>query len=114
LTLEKRRFIKTIMQEDKLAVKQTGEGVAFSVKVVPNSSQNAISGLLGSALKVNISAVPEKGKANQGLIKLLGEVLGRPKSAFSIISGTSHPLKEVFVAKMTVVELETKLNEYLL
>jgi len=101
------------MLEDKLAIKQKGEGVTFSVKVVPNSSRSAIAGLLGSALKVNISAVPEKGKANQGLIKLLGEVLGRPKSAFSIISGTSRPLKEIFVANMTVAALETKLSEYL-
>ena len=101
------------MLEDKLAVKQMGEGVAFSVKVVPNSSRNAIAGLLGSALKVNISAEPEKGKANQGLMKLLGKALGRPKSALSIISGTSRPLKEVFVAKMTMAELESKLSEYL-
>ena len=101
------------MQADKLAIKQRGEGVTFSVKVVPNSSRNAIAGLLGSALKVNITAVAQKGKANQGLIKLLGEALGRPKSAISIISGTTGPKKEVFIAKMTVAELESKLSEYL-
>ena len=101
------------MPEDKLAIKQRGEGVTFSVKVVPNSSRNAIAGLLGSALKVNITAVAQKGKANQALIKLLGETLGRPKSAISIISGTTRPKKEVFVAKMTMAELESKLSEYL-
>jgi uncharacterized protein (TIGR00251 family) len=101
------------MQADKLAIKKRGEGVTFSVKVVPNSSRNAIAGLLGSVLKVNISVVAQKGKANQGLINLLGEVLGRPKSAFSIISGSSSPFKEIFVAKMTRAELESKLSEYL-
>jgi len=101
------------MLEGKLAIKQTGEGVTFSVKVVPGSSKNAITGLLGSALKVNISAVAEKGKANQGLIKLLARILGRPRSAIVITSGTSSPHKEVFVAQMTVVEFENKLIEYL-
>ena len=113
MTPQDRRSIKVSMLEDKLAIKQRGEGVTFSVKVVPNSSRNAIAGLWGSALKVNISAVAQKGKANQGLIKLLEEVLGCPKSAFSIISGTTRPLKEIFVVKMTVAELESRLSDYL-
>ena len=101
------------MLEDKLAIQQRGEGVSFTVKVVPNSSRNAIVGLLGTALKVNISAVAEKGKANQGLIKLLGRVLGCPKSAFSIISGSTRSQKEVFVDKITITTLKSKLSEYL-
>lgn len=101
------------MLEEKLAIKQKDDGVSFSVKVVPGSSKNAITGLLGSALKVNISAVAEKGKANQGLIKLLAGVLGRPSSAILIISGTTRPQKEVFVAQMTAVELENKLMAYI-
>jgi len=101
------------MTEDKLAIKQKGEGVTFSVKVVPNSSRNAIAGLWGSALKVNISAVAQKGKANQALIKLLAKALGCPKSSLSIISGTTRPQKEVFVANMTKAKLESRLSEYL-
>ncbi len=96
-----------------MAIKQKGEGVTFSVKVVPNSSRNAIAGLWGSALKVNISAVAQKGKANQALIKLLAKALGCPKSSLSIISGTTRPQKEVFVANMTKAKLESRLSEYL-
>ena len=84
------------MTEDKLAIKQKGEGVTFSVKVVPN-----------------ISAVAQKGKANQALIKLLAKALGCPKSSLSIISGTTRPQKEVFVANMTKAKLESRLSEYL-
>jgi uncharacterized protein len=113
LTLGACGSIKRIMMEEKLDIKQTKNGVSFSVKVVPGSSKNGISGLLGSALKVNISSVAEKGKANQGLIKLLAGLLGCPKSAISIASGPTGPYKEILVARMTLTELENRLIEYI-
>lgn len=96
-----------------MAITHSNGGVRFSVKVVPNSSRNAIAGLLGSSLKVNLTAVAEQGKANQALVKLLGEVLGRPKSSILICSGAKRPQKEVIVEAMTVSELEARLDGYL-
>lgn len=38
-------------------------------------------------LRVSVTAIPEKGKANTALIKFLSKTWRLPKSAFSIISG---------------------------
>ncbi|HCO95961.1 MAG TPA: YggU family protein, partial [Phycisphaerales bacterium] len=71
-----------------LAIQEHNEDLVFTAKIVPGSSgQTRICGLLDDMLKVKVSAAPEKGKANQCLIKFLAEQLGVKKNAVSIISG---------------------------
>ena len=48
----------------------------LEVKVVPGASRNRIAGWLGDALRVTVSAPPERGKANRAVADLLCEVLG--------------------------------------
>ena len=96
-----------------LDIKQSDDGASFAVKVVPGSSRSRIAGLLGEALKVNIATPAEKGKANKELIRLLAEVLSRPKSSFSIISGAHDSRKQICVVGLTANELEKQLIEYL-
>jgi uncharacterized protein (TIGR00251 family) len=94
-----------------LKIDQNNEGVVFVAKIVPGSSgPTRICGLLDDMLKVKVSAAPEKGKANQGLIKFLSKRLGVKKNAVSIISGMTSPIKHVKVAGMTAETLSKKLN----
>jgi hypothetical protein len=94
-----------------LKIYENDEGVVFTTKIVPGSSgQTRICGLLDDMLKVKVSAAPEKGKANQCLIKFLAERLGVKKNAVSIISGTTSPVKHVMVSGMTAETLFRKLN----
>ena len=79
-------------------MRETDEGVVFTVKVVPGSSQTAIAGTLGAMLKVRVSAAPEKGKANKCLRAFLAEKLGVKKSAVTIISGGTNPVKQLQIA----------------
>ncbi|UCE47059.1 MAG: DUF167 domain-containing protein, partial [Phycisphaerales bacterium] len=59
-----------------LVVQELDEGTVFTVKVVPGSSgPTRICGLLGGMLKVKVSAPPEKGKANQCLVKFVARRL---------------------------------------
>lgn len=44
-------------------------------------------------IKIRIKAVPEKGKANEELIKFLSKELSIPKDQITIISGKSTQLK---------------------
>ena len=94
-----------------LKIDETAEGVVFAVKIVPGSSgPTRFCGLLDNMLKVKVSAAPEKGKANQCLIKFLSKQLGVKKNAVSIISGTTSPVKHVMIEGMTAQTLSRKLN----
>jgi uncharacterized protein YggU (UPF0235/DUF167 family) len=49
-------------------------------------------------LRVRVSAVPDKGKANAAVVALLARALGVPKSAVSVVSGETARLKTIAVA----------------
>jgi uncharacterized protein (TIGR00251 family) len=84
-----------------IALTDTAEGVIFTVKVVPGSSRTRIAGEMGTMLKVNIAAAPEKGKANECLAEYLSEVLGVRKNAVTILSGQTSPVKQLRIAGIT-------------
>ena len=81
-----------------LEITESNGGVTFGVKVVPGSSRTSIAGTLDGALKVKVSAAPEKGKANQSLIAFLSKQLGVNKKAITIESGMTNPHKIISVS----------------
>jgi len=74
-----------------------GGGVEIRVKVVPGASRDRIAGLLGDALKVQVSAAPERGKANAAVEALLAKALGVDARAVTVVSGLTSPRKVVRV-----------------
>jgi uncharacterized protein (TIGR00251 family) len=72
----------------------------LKVKVVPGSSRDRIVGWLGDALKIKVTAPPEKGKANEPVIKLLADTLGVSTNDFEVVSGQSSPSKIVAITGM--------------
>ena len=99
------------MDMGNLKIEEHNGGAVFVAKIVPSSSGSTrICGLLGEMLKVKVSAAPEKGKANQCLIKFLAEQLVVKKNAVSIISGTTSQVKHVRISGMTADTLLKKLN----
>ena len=69
----------------------------FNVKVVPGSSRNQIVGWLGDALKIKVTAPPEKGLANEAVIELLAEALDLTTDDIEVLSGHSSPSKVIAV-----------------
>jgi uncharacterized protein (TIGR00251 family) len=65
------------------------------IKVIPNSSKNAIEGFQGEVLKIRIQATPEKGKANKELIAFLAKEFRVPQSAIRILAGQTSRLKKI-------------------
>lgn len=61
---------------------------------MPRSSKTEIAGIMDDeTIKIRIKAVPEKGKANNELIKFLSKELNIPKENISIISGKTDSIK---------------------
>jgi len=95
----------------KLKVEERKDGAVFVAKIVPGSSgPTRICGLLDDMLKVKVSAAPEKGKANQCLIKFLSKKLDIKKNAISIISGTTSPVKQLRISGVSGRMLLKKLS----
>ena len=93
------------------AIQEVDGGVVFTAKIVPGSSgQTRICGLLDGMLKVKVSAAPEKGKANQCLLKFLAKQLGVKTNAISIIRGKTSPVKHVQVSGISADTLLEKLG----
>jgi len=66
---------------------QKDNAFLFKVKVLPGASKNEIMGFSGDALKIRLTAHPEKGKANAQLIEFLAEKLHVKKTSLSIVRG---------------------------
>lgn len=56
-----------------IEVGRIADGATLAVKARPGAKKNALLGEHGGALKVSVTAAPEKGKANQAIAKLLAE-----------------------------------------
>ncbi|HYD66673.1 DUF167 domain-containing protein [Azospirillum sp.] len=79
------------------------DGVRVTLRVTPKASRNAVSGLAdtaagGKALKVSVTAVPEDGKANDAVIKLLSKLWHVPKTAITVAAGATDRNKILHVA----------------
>lgn len=86
------------MINDIRAQLAAGNRTSFRVKVVPKSSRTEVVGVLpDGTLKVKVAAAPEKGRANKELCSFLALQLGVAKSAVTVQSGHTSPLKTVVV-----------------
>jgi uncharacterized protein (TIGR00251 family) len=69
----------------------------LAVKVVPGSSRDRVAGRYGDAVKVQVSAPPEGGKANVAVLRVLADGLGVKVDWLSIARGHGQPRKVVDV-----------------
>jgi len=72
--------------------------VRFHLRLTPKASRNAIGGVVedaegAKALKAGVTAVPEKGKANAALVKMLAKEWKLPKSALTLVAGETDRRK---------------------
>ena len=92
------------------AVRETANGAQFALRVQPRSSRNAITGLVGEAVKLAITAPPVDGKANQAVIEFLAELFRIPKSSVTIVSGETGRNKVVAVRGLSAEQVRKTLG----
>jgi len=64
-----------------IPISETETGVTFPVKVHPRAKKAAITGELGDALKVSLTAPPIEGRANDACIEFFAKLLKVPRSS---------------------------------
>ena len=93
-----------------LSVHDTPAGATFAVKIRPRAKQNAITGELGGALKLSLTAPPVEGRANDACIEFLANLLKVPRSSVTIASGQSGRRKVTRVSGISVGEVQKRLG----
>jgi uncharacterized protein (TIGR00251 family) len=93
-----------------IPIQESDSGVTFAVKVHPRAKKNAITGELGDALKVSLTAPPIDGKANQACIEFFAKLLNVPRSSVTIASGHSSRAKAIHVVGRSAEEVRRRIG----
>jgi len=79
------------------AQSKDGRATLIEIKAVPGASRSRIAGLHGDAVKVQIAAAPEKGRANEALCALVAETLGVARRDVAVVRGATSAKKTLRV-----------------
>ncbi|MGQ9495199.1 MAG: DUF167 domain-containing protein [Thermoanaerobaculaceae bacterium] len=92
---------------------ETKQGCWLRVKVVPHAKRQEVLGLVGNALKISLTAAPEKGEANANLLRFLAQLFRLPKSHVRLQAGMSSREKLVVLVGIPLSRLQAVLQEVL-
>jgi hypothetical protein len=93
-----------------ISIQQADGGATFVIKVHPRARKNAITGEVGEALKVAITAPPVDGKANQACIEFFVKLLNVPRSSVTIAAGLTSRNKVIRVTGLTAEDVRQRLG----
>ncbi|HEV8608110.1 MAG TPA: DUF167 domain-containing protein [Tepidisphaeraceae bacterium] len=83
----------------------------LQVKVVPGASRSRVVGMLGDALKVQVAAAPERGKANAAVIEVLAEFFGVREGQIELVGGQTQPRKTFLINGVSDAIFREKLQD---
>ena len=93
-----------------IPIQQGAGGVTFAIKVHPRAKKNAITGEIGEALKVSLTAPPVEGKANAACIDFFAKLLKVPRSSVTIAAGEGSRNKVIRVRGLPAEEVRHRLG----
>jgi len=93
-----------------IPIHESRAGISFDVKVQPRAKKNAVTGVIGDAIKLSLTAPPLDGRANQACIEFLANLLDIPRSSINIASGQTSRRKMIRIAGRSVDEIARKLQ----
>jgi uncharacterized protein len=94
-----------------IPIYDTPSGATFAVKVQARARRNAVSGELGDALKLTLTAPPVDGRAHQACIDFLAKLLKVPRSSVTITSGETSRNKVIQVAGLSAQEVSGRVYD---
>jgi len=85
------------------------DGVVLPVRAQPGGGRNAIRGEQNGMLKVSVTQVAEKGKANKSLIEVLAKGLNLKRSQIELIAGELQAQKRFLIRSISRAELAERI-----
>ena len=96
-----------------IALTDHPDGIVLPVRAQPGARANAIRGLRDGALKVAVTQVAEKGKANKALLQLLCKKLSLRRSQLTLLTGETVADKQWLVRDISREELTERITAVL-
>jgi uncharacterized protein (TIGR00251 family) len=93
-----------------IPIRDNDGGVTFCVRVHPRARKDAITGEIGGALKISLTAPPVDGKANEVCVEFLAKLLKVSRSSISIAAGQSSRNKVIRVAGLSAEDVRKRLG----
>ena len=82
-----------------------GKVVSLRVRAKPGARQDAVLGVRAGELVVAVRSVAEKGKANEGIVRILARTLGVPRDSVRLRMGAVSPHKVFHVPLEAIAAL---------
>jgi uncharacterized protein (TIGR00251 family) len=78
--------------------------------VSPGAARTEVVGRHGEAWKVRVHAPPERGKANDAVVRLLADTLAVPVACVTLVAGHGERDKVVELSGLDADEIERRLD----
>ncbi len=87
------------------AVVQTADGVVIRVHVQPKARREQIIGMHGGRIKLAVTEPPDKGKANEAVVRLVAAALKLSASRVELLRGDTSRQKDLLVRNVDAAEV---------
>jgi len=85
------------------------DGVILPVRAQPGASKNGVRGEQNGMLKVSVTQIAERGKANKAIIEVLAKSLDLRRSQIELISGELQPQKRFLIRGILADDLAQRI-----
>jgi len=93
-----------------IPIQESSGSVTFAVKVHPRAKKNTITGEVGDAVKLSLTAPPINRKTNEACIEFLARLLNVARSSVTIASGQTSRRKVIRVGGISAEEVRSHMG----
>ena len=93
-----------------IELEESANGILLPVQAQPRAGKNALIEIHNGRLKVAVTQAPEKGKANDALVKVLASSLGLRRSQIELVFGATSSRKTFLVTGVEIQELQRRID----
>ena len=94
---------------DDLDYESTADGIVLAVQAQPGARRNGLVGIHAGRLKVAVTQIAERGKANAAIVEVLADGLRLKRSQIRLISGPTNPQKRFLISGVSEDDLRQRL-----
>lgn len=88
-------------------------GTVIAVKALPGAKRDAVLGERAGALRIGVTASPERGKATQAVADVLAKYVGAKGSQVRLLTGETSRSKRFLIEGMGLDDLAKRLDSHL-